>query len=65
MKRITVDVSNETHTYLAAQKELRGSSVSFEANALIELAINERTRKRKTNEKSDGRTDTGSLRPAE
>lgn len=47
MRRITVEVSDDTFGYLAGQKDLRGSSVSFEANQLIESAIKERIRKRK------------------
>lgn len=53
MKRITVDVSEETHQYLVDQKNQRGSSVTFEANALIEQAIKERNRKKKSNGKQD------------
>lgn len=49
MHRISVEVSAETLQYLAAQKKLRGSSISFEANALIEQAIKERNRKKKSN----------------
>lgn len=49
MKRITVEVSDETDKYLTAQKELRGTSISYEANILIEQAIKERNRKKKPN----------------
>jgi hypothetical protein len=49
MKRITVDVSEDTMSYLEAVKKQRGSSITFEANALIESAIKEKTRKKKPN----------------
>lgn len=47
-KRITVDISEVTYEYLKAGKKIRGSSVSFEANALIEFAMKEKHRKKKT-----------------
>jgi len=47
MIRITVDVTESTYEYLADQKKLRGSSISFEGNQLIEAAIKERNRKKK------------------
>lgn len=47
MKRITVDVSDETYEYIKSQKEQKGSSISFEANVLIENTIRERQRKKK------------------
>jgi hypothetical protein len=47
MKRITVDVSDETYEYLSGQKVQKGSSISFEANVLIEYAIRDRQRKKK------------------
>jgi hypothetical protein len=47
MKRITVDVSDETYEYIKSQKDQKGSSISFEANALIVNAIIERQRKKK------------------
>lgn len=53
MKRITVDVSEETMSYLKAIKEQRGSSITFEANQLIESAIKERNRKKKSVSLSD------------
>ena len=46
MIRITVDVSEETHLYLVSVKGLRGSSISFEANQLIEQSIKEKNRKK-------------------
>jgi hypothetical protein len=55
-KRITVDVSEATYEYFEAVKKSRGVSVSFQANALIELALKERnrkTRKRKDASKDD------------
>lgn len=48
MIRITVDVTESTHEHLADQKKLRGSSISFEGNLLIEAAIKERNRKKKS-----------------
>lgn len=57
MRRITVEVSDDTFGYLAGQKNLRGSSVSFEANQLIEQAIKERNRKKKTNERQEPTTE--------
>ena len=50
MKRITVDISDDTHAYLEELKKMNGSSVTFEANALIELAKNGRIRKKKNNQ---------------
>lgn len=47
MIRITVEITEETYEYLQAGKKIRGSSLSFEANALIELAMKERHRKKK------------------
>ena len=47
MRRITVDISEVTYEYLKAGKKVRGSSISFEANALIEMAMKERHRKKK------------------
>lgn len=47
MKRITVDVSDETYEYIKSQKDQKGSSISFEANVLIVNAIIERQRKKK------------------
>jgi len=47
MKRITVDVSEDTYQYLKGQKDQNGSSISFEANILIVNAIAERKRKKK------------------
>jgi len=49
MKRITVDITDETMSYLEAIKKQRGSSITFEANQLIEAAIKERNRKKKPN----------------
>jgi len=46
-------VSEDTYSYLAAIKKQRGSSVTFEANALIEQAIKERNRKKKSNAEKD------------
>lgn len=56
MKRITVDVTDETMSYLEAVKKQRGSSITFEANQLIEAAIKERNRKKKSNVK-EGNTE--------
>lgn len=53
MKRITVDVSQDTMSYLKAIKKQRGSSITFEANQLIEAAIKERNRKKKKDAKED------------
>lgn len=53
MPRITVDLDLFTYQYLVGQKDQRGSSISFEANALIQQAIKERNRKKKPNDKSD------------
>lgn len=47
MKRITVEITDDTYLYLEDLKKLNGSSVTFEANALIELAKNGRIRKKK------------------
>jgi hypothetical protein len=47
MKRITVDVSQDTYDYIKNQKDQKGSSMSFEANVLIVNAIIERKRKKK------------------
>jgi hypothetical protein len=47
MKRITVDINEETYDYLKGQKDQKGSSISFEANVLIMNAIIERQRKKK------------------
>lgn len=47
MNRITVDVSKETYDYLVSQKDQKGSSISFEANVLIEYTIRDRQRKKK------------------
>lgn len=47
MKRITVDVSKETYEYLVSQKDQKGSSISFEANVLIEFTIRKRQREKK------------------
>jgi hypothetical protein len=47
MNRITVDVSKETYDYLVSQKEQKGSSISFEANVLIEFTIRKRQREKK------------------
>jgi hypothetical protein len=55
MPRITVDVSDSTYQYLEGIKTLRGISVSFQANQLIELALKERARtSRKRKKKSNG-----------
>jgi hypothetical protein len=48
MKRITVDISDDAYIELNARKTNSGSSISFEANALIVWAINEKKRKKKT-----------------
>lgn len=48
-KRITIDVSEVTYEYLKAGKKIHGSSISFEANALIEFAMKEKHRKKKPN----------------
>jgi len=47
MHRITVEVTDETMSYLKVIKSQRGSSITFEANSLIEQAIKERNRKKK------------------
>lgn len=52
MPRITVDLDLFTYQYLVGQKDQRGSSISFEANALIQQAIKERNRKKKPNERT-------------
>ena len=48
MPRITVDLDLFTYQYLVGLKDQRGSSISFEANVLIQQAIKERNRKKKT-----------------
>ena len=48
MPRISVDVSEITLEYLKAGRKIRGSSLSFEANALIEFAMKEKHRKKKS-----------------
>jgi len=53
MPRITVDLDLFTYQYLVGLKDQRGSSISFEANALIQQAIKERNRKKKSNAKED------------
>jgi len=53
MKRITVDITYETMSYLEAIKKQRGSSITFEANQLIESAIKERNRKKKKDAQGD------------
>jgi hypothetical protein len=53
MKRITVDISDDTLEYLKEVKKTNGSSVTFEANVLIEQAIKERNRKKKNASKDD------------
>jgi hypothetical protein len=53
MPRISVDITPETEKYLIGQKLSKGSSISFEANQLIEFAIRGRNRKKKPNGKSD------------
>lgn len=53
MPRITIDIDLFTYQYLVGQKEQRGSSISFEANALIQQAIREKKRKKKSNVKED------------
>lgn len=50
MKRITVDVSDDMYRLLDEKKKDNGSSISFEANALMEWAIKEKSRKRKIKE---------------
>ena len=60
MPRISVDITPETEKYLIGQKLSKGSSISFEANILIEQSIKERNRKkngRSKPEEGDGRTD--------
>ena len=47
MPRITVDLDIFTYQYLVGLKDQRGSSISFEANQLIQQAIKERNRKKK------------------
>jgi hypothetical protein len=47
MPRISVDITPETEKYLIGQKLSKGSSISFEANVLIEYAIRDRKRKKK------------------
>lgn len=47
MSRITVDISNDTYNYIADLRMQSGSSISFEANKLLEAAIKERNRKKK------------------
>jgi hypothetical protein len=49
MPRISVDITPETEKYLIGQKLSKGSSISFEANLLIEQTIKERNRKKKPN----------------
>ena len=63
MNRITVDVTKETYDYLSSLKADRGSSISFEANVLIEIAINGRIRKKKDSKISDHSADTRSGNP--
>lgn len=53
MEKISVFVSDETFKYLEDKKKAVGSSITFEANALIEFAIKEKTRKKKSNAKED------------
>jgi len=59
MPRISVDITPETEKYLIGQKLSKGSSISWEANLLIEQAIKERNRKKngRPKEESDGRAD--------
>lgn len=47
MPRISVDLDLFTYQYLVGQKDQRGSSISFEANQLMQQAIKERNRKKK------------------
>lgn len=47
MEKISVFVSDETFRYLEEKKKTTGSSITFEANALIEQAIKEGNRKKK------------------
>jgi hypothetical protein len=47
MEKISVFVSDETFKYLEDNKKAKGSSITFEANQLIEAAIKERNRKKK------------------
>lgn len=47
MIRITVEITKDTYEYLVDVKNQRGSSISFEANSLVEQAIKERNRKKK------------------
>jgi hypothetical protein len=53
MPRITVDVSILTYQYIEGLKTQRGSSISFEAQQLLEQAIRERNRKKKPNDRTE------------
>lgn len=48
MPRITLDVSVLTYQYISELKKENGSSISFEAVRLLEQAIKERNRKKKS-----------------
>lgn len=54
MPRISVDITPETEKYLIGQKLSKGSSISFEANILIEQCIKERNRKKKKDAQQEG-----------
>jgi hypothetical protein len=45
--RITVDVTQEVYDFIKTRKDQKGSSISFEANILIEYTIREIKRKKK------------------
>lgn len=55
MKRITVDVSQETYDFIEARKKQKGSSISFEANILIEYTVKEIKRKKKLPLRNDSK----------
>lgn len=57
MPRITLDVSIITYQYVLQLKEENGSSISFEATRLLEQAIKERNRKKKSNAKEADHTE--------
>lgn len=56
MRRITVEVSDETYDYIESAKKSKGVSISFQANQLIEQSIKERNRKKKRDAEKDNTT---------
>lgn len=49
MRRITVEVTDDSYIQLKEYRNNKGTSISFEANLLIESAIREKNRKKKSN----------------